>query len=66
MGMQPFTTLLNASNLDEFRYEYIWKMKDKRNFLNANRMPLREHLNISVFKIKDRIYSNQKPVELYE
>lgn len=71
MGMQPFTTLLNASNLKEYRYEYIWKMKEKRNFLNANRMPLREHLNISVFYKKLPVYNPQKteghkPVKKYK
>lgn len=60
MGMQPFTTHLNLSNIEDFRYELVWKMKEKRNFLNAKKMPLRQHINISVFYKRLPTYNPQK------
>lgn len=71
MGMQPFTTRLNASNLNDYRYEIVWKTKEKRNFLNASRMPLRQHINISVFYKQLPTYNPQKtyghkPVNSYK
>lgn len=46
---QPFTTDLINSNRREFRYEMIWRKTIKSGFLNARKMPLREHENICVF-----------------
>ena len=46
---QPFTTILNNSNIKFFRYEWIWIKNNSTGFVNANRMPLKKHENISVF-----------------
>jgi len=46
---QPFTTKLIESNLEMFRYEWIWDKILTTGFLNANRMPLRVHEDIAVF-----------------
>jgi len=48
-SMQPFTSLLVASNLEAFRYEMIWRKNKVRGFLNSRRQPLRVHENILVF-----------------
>ena len=46
---QPFTSLLICSNLDWFRYEWIWRKSLASGFLNAKNAPLRGHENILVF-----------------
>lgn len=47
---QPFASELVLSNLDEFRYDIIWKKGERcSGFLNANKMPLRSHEIILVF-----------------
>lgn len=46
---QPFTTMLNASNIDLFRYEWIWEKNNSTGFQLANKRPLKKHENISVF-----------------
>lgn len=46
---QPFTTVLNYSALEYFRYEWIWDKKFAGNFVQAKRTPLKVHENISVF-----------------
>lgn len=46
---QPFTSKLVMSNLEMFRYEWIWSKSNGGGFLNANRQPLKRHENILVF-----------------
>ena len=58
-GSQPFTSALIMSNPDMFRYEWVWDKKRTTNFVNANRMPLKQHENICVFYKKQSIYNPQ-------
>ena len=46
---QPFTSLLVCSNLEWFRYEYVWHKSMATGGLNANKQPLRIHENVLVF-----------------
>jgi len=46
---QPFTSLLVSSNLKHFKYEWIWKKKNPKGFLNAKKMPLKNVENVLVF-----------------
>ena len=48
-GSQPFTSLLVTSNLDWFRYEWVWYKSRNSNPFLANLQPLRHHENIVVF-----------------
>lgn len=56
-GKQPFTSYLNISNIDDFRYEIIWEKDKGTDFGNANRKPLNIHENISVFYKKQPNYT---------
>ena len=58
-AVQPFTTILAASNLDNFRYEWIWEKPQGTNPMNAKVMPLKSHENILVFYRKKPIYNPQ-------
>tara|TARA_A100000171_G_C2085486_1_gene121833 strand:+ start:76 stop:795 length:720 start_codon:yes stop_codon:yes gene_type:complete len=51
---------LIQSNEKWFRYDLIWKKSRKVGFLSANKMPLRQHENIYVFKDKQATYNPQK------
>lgn len=46
---QPFTTTLIASNLKNFKYEWIWEKPQGTNPMGAKFMPLKNHENIIVF-----------------
>ena len=46
---QPFTTALIASNIDNFKLEWIWKKNAGSNFAQTKYMPMKEHENILVF-----------------
>ena len=46
---QPFTTALIGSNINEFKYEWIWQKAVGSNFATVKYQPLKEHENICVF-----------------
>lgn len=48
-AMQPFSSMLVSSNMQNFRYEWIWKKTRKTNFLNVKRMPLSAHEVVLIF-----------------
>lgn len=57
---QPFTTILINSNMKMFRHEWIWDKHTPTGFLNAKRIPLKQHENIIVFSQNGYTYNPQK------
>ena len=58
-GKQPFTTILNNSNLKEFKYELIWKKQQATNPMVSKIRFLPIHENISIFYDKQPTYNPQ-------
>ena len=58
-GQGMFTAELMMSNRKMWRYNLIWDKINKTGFLNANRMPLRQHEDICVFSNRATIYNPQ-------
>ncbi len=58
-GSQPFTTILNSSNIKWFRYEWVWIKNNSTGFQLANKRPLKKHEIISVFYKKQPTYNPQ-------
>jgi len=54
---QPFTSKLVMSNLDWFRYEWIWIKDRPTNFLMGNRQPMKYTENIVVFCASQSVYN---------
>jgi site-specific DNA-methyltransferase (adenine-specific) len=46
---QPFTSVLNNSCIENFKYDWIWHKTKASGHLNAKIMPMRAHEHISVF-----------------
>ena len=46
---QPFTSALVMSNLDLFKYCWVWNKVTKGNFFNAKNKPMKQHEDICVF-----------------
>jgi hypothetical protein len=46
---QPFTSALVMSNLDNFKYSWVWRKEAGTGLLNAKKQPLRNHEDILVF-----------------
>lgn len=61
-GQDKFTAECMLSNRNMHRYNLVWKKVLPTGFLNANRMPLREHEDIMVFYKKLPTYNPQKRV----
>ncbi len=68
---QPFTSLLIVSNLEMFKYQWVWEKSQAVGHLNAWRRPMRQHEDIAVFSkltppyfpiITDKPKENQRPV----
>ncbi|MBH3440511.1 DNA-methyltransferase [Pseudomonas luteola] len=59
MSAQPFSSVLVASNLRMFRYEWIWEKGNATGFLNAKKQPLRAHESAQVFYRKQPTYNPQ-------
>jgi DNA modification methylase len=59
-GCEPFSSLLRASNLRRFKYDWIWNKPKATGFLNAKKQPLRGHEIISVFYDRQCAYHPQK------
>jgi len=51
---------LIQSNEKWFRYDLVWEKSRKVGFLSANKMPLREHEMVYIFKEKQGTYNAQK------
>lgn len=48
-GQQPFTSLLVASNLKMYRYDWVWEKSKATGHLNSKKMPLKSFETISIF-----------------
>ena len=46
---QPFTSALIMSNIEMFKYEWIWEKDQGVNFALAKRQPLKSHENVVIF-----------------
>ena len=56
---QPFTSLLVCSNLEWFKYEWVWEKSHATGFLDAKEKPMKQHENIIVFYNGTKIYNPQ-------
>lgn len=58
-GSQPFTSVINSSNLDWFKYELIWEKNIPSGFFNAKKQQMKIHENISIFSNGTPTYNPQ-------
>jgi len=58
-GKNPFTSLLNVSNIKEYRYELIWEKEQATNFLFLKNQFGQCTENISIFYKNQPIYNPQ-------
>ena len=55
-GSEPFSTMIRMSNLDWYRYDWIWQKENGTGGLKANYQPLRDYENICVFSARPAVY----------
>ncbi|WP_428882314.1 DNA-methyltransferase [Facklamia sp. P12950] len=54
-----FTSRLMLSNIDDFKYKWIWIKSKATNFLNSKKQPLRKYEEVCVFYKKQPTYNPQ-------
>ena len=59
---QPFTSLLVVSNLDAFKYEWVWSKNLPTGFATAKYQPMKSHESVLVFGF-GRLRYNPQPTE---
>ena len=65
-AQQPFTTLLIASNLALWKYNWVWKKDNATNFLNSHFQPMKITEDICVFSKAPSSYTkNDEPMAYY-
>lgn len=65
-AQQPFTTLLIASNLKYWKYNWVWKKDNATNFLNSHFQPMKITEDICVFsKAPSSFTKNGEPMAYY-
>lgn len=58
-GQAPFDKVLAVSNLENFKYEWVWEKNHATGHLNSKKMPLKKHENILIFYKKMPTYNPQ-------
>lgn len=56
---QPFTSALVMSQVDRFKYGWVWRKSRATGVLNAKKQPLRQHEDVTVFYRSQPIYNPQ-------
>ncbi len=59
-GSEPFASHLRISNIDEFKYDWLWSKNRRTGHLQAKRQPLKAHETISIFYSQPPKYNPQK------
>lgn len=57
---QPFTSKLVMSNIEMFRYEWIWEKNKGSNFQSVKYVPFKEHEDVAIFYKRAPTYNPQK------
>jgi len=58
-GIEPFSSFLRISNINQYKYDWVWQKDKATNHLNAKKMPMRRNELISVFYEKQCLYKPQ-------
>jgi site-specific DNA-methyltransferase (adenine-specific) len=56
-GSQPFTSALIMSNINDYRYNWVWEKQYATNFMGAKNAPLKYHEDIIVFSKNKHFYN---------
>ena len=57
-GSEPFSSHLRMSQINHFKYDWIWEKSKCSNFVQARFQPLRSHEMISIFSKANAVYTS--------
>ena len=52
-GSEPFSSALRMSNIQEYKYDWVWDKKKGGNIMNLKQQPYKVHESISVFNARN-------------
>lgn len=58
-GVEPFSSKLRLSNLDLYKYDWVWEKDKPTNFARSNKEPMKYHENIMIFYKKQPTFNKQ-------
>jgi len=58
-GSQPFTTTLISSNMEWFKYNWVWRKNRATGHVHAKNRPMKQHEDICVFSEGNTLHKNQ-------
>jgi site-specific DNA-methyltransferase (adenine-specific) len=58
-GSEPFSSLLRVSNLDWYKYDWVWNKVNVTGFLDVKQRPMKKHENVIVFYGNQPTYNPQ-------
>ena len=58
-GSEPFSSSLRVSNIDWYKYDWIWEKGRSTGYVHAKNKPLKIHENISIFSSGTTIHKSQ-------
>jgi DNA modification methylase len=58
-GAEPFSSALRMSNIESFKYDWVWLKNKPDGFLNSKHQPMRENEIVSVFGRGKLLYNPQ-------
>jgi DNA modification methylase len=61
-GSEPFSSYLRTSNIEWFKYDWIWEKDNSTGFANSKKQPMRKYENITIFYKKQPTYNPQMTV----
>ena len=56
-GSEPFSSALRMSNINNYKYDWIWEKSTVTGHLNAKKQPMRAYENILVFYNNQPVYN---------
>jgi site-specific DNA-methyltransferase (adenine-specific) len=61
---QPFTSVLAVSNLEWFKYTWVWEKNRPTNFAHAKNKPMKKHEDILVFSPGTTVHKSQSKTRM--
>jgi len=59
---QPFTSVLIGSNIEMFRYNWVWEKEQGVNFMLAKKNPMKVHEDVCVFYLDEAEVKGRSPL----
>ena len=64
-GSEPFSSFLRTTNIDMYKYDWIWEKGRATGCVHAKNKPMKAHENISIFSKGTTVHKSQSKRRMY-